>query len=465
MIKTMLKTIPLLSLAIMGCSDEHDTTTKTSETDSRLEQVLTQRYVGDRTGLCVAAAYIEAEVVSRATACADPTQHRLEGDSVVVEIGSVTKTVTGALLASLIEEGQLNLDDSLAMHLPLTANVPDFEGQPILLKHLVTHTSGLPREPDIVLLSDSDNPYADLTEAQVIEALGSVTLDRAPGTKWDYSNFGYMLLSYVVVHTAGTDLETLMQERIFKPLEMDKAYISQPPEEVQVAVGHNSYDGQAVVAMDFPVNLAGPGGVRATLDDMVRYAQAQLGIGDAHTVATLKLAHDLVDLGADYPADDQQMGMGWWRGSLDGRTILHHGGNTFGFSSMVVIDPENNRAIVILTDVHLDYGIEEVAAHLFDPDKYELPPPRLVAFPDPILLQSLQGRYRVSDFEVTLSYSGMTLFASIADETEEFGFDSRGDFYPTSVDGLLTPILDEAGKQTFIWNDTDNVYIAQRLDP
>ncbi|MGD8938882.1 MAG: serine hydrolase domain-containing protein [Gammaproteobacteria bacterium] len=293
---------------------------------------------------------------------------------VAVEIGSVTKTMTAALLASLIEEGRLNLDDPLAMHLPLIAKVPDFERQPILLNHLVTHTSGLPLEPDIAILSDLDNPYADLTEAQVIEVLGSVKLDRAPGAQWEYSSFGYLLLCYVVAHTARTDLETLMRERIFNPLGMNYAYILQPRPGMTVAVGHTTFDDQPTSPWVSSVNLDGIGGVRATLDDMVRYAQAQLGIGDAHTVTTLKLAQDLVDSGADYPTEGPEMGMGWWRVSLDGETILFHGGNTPGFASMVVVDPKKERAIVLLTDVHLDFGIEEVVQHLLEPSEYEIPP-------------------------------------------------------------------------------------------
>jgi CubicO group peptidase (beta-lactamase class C family) len=460
--------ISFSAIAITGgnSSDEKnpETNSKTAVTDNQLEQILTQRYTDDRTGLCVAAAYIEAEVVSRATACADPAQHRLEGDSVAVEIGSVTKTMTAALFASLIEEGRLNLNDSLVMHLPLTANVPDFDGQPILLKHLVTHTSGLPREPNIASLSDSDNPYADLTEAQVINALGNVKLAHAPGNQWEYSNFGYMLLSYVVAHAAGSDLETLMRERIFNPLGMNHTYISQPPPGTTVAVGHTTFDGQPTSPWVASVNLAGIGGVRATLDNMVRYAQAQLGIGDAHTVATLKLAQSLVDLGADYPTEGPEMSMGWWRGTLDGETILFHGGDTQGFASIVVIHPEKNRAIVVLTDVHLDFGIAEVVQHLLEPDEYELPPPRRIAIPDQTLLQSLQGLYFVDDVAVTISYAGPTLIATLEDGTEfEFGFDSHGDFYPLSFDGLVTPILDEMGIQTFIWNDSKNVYIAERV--
>ena len=102
--------------------------------------------------------------------------------------------------------------------------------------------------------------------------------------------------------------------------------------------------------------------------------------------------------------------------------------------------------------------------HLLKPSEYEIPPPRRVDVPDQALLESLQGRYVVDDTEVGISYAGQTLIATFEDGAEfEFGFDSHGDFYQLSFDGLVTPILDEMGMQIFIWYDSENVYIAQRL--
>jgi hypothetical protein len=73
-------------------------------------------------------------------------------------------------------------------------------------------------------------------------------------------------------------------------------------------------------------------------------------------------------------------------------------------------------------------------------------------------LESLQGRYVVDDTEVAISYAGQTLIATFEDGSEfEFGFDSHGGFYQLSFDGLVTPILDEMGMQTFIWYDSENV--------
>ncbi|WP_455203356.1 serine hydrolase domain-containing protein [Kaarinaea lacus] len=469
---TVLFMFIVAGLALIGCSDEHNadrkpTNPKGTMTDRQLEQILAQSYEGDRTGVCVAAAFIQGEAVSRATVCADPEQHRLEGDAVALEIGSITKTMTAAVLASLIVEGQLNLDDSLEMHLPLTANVPNFEGQPILLKHLVTHTSGLPNIPD-ALAYDPDNPYADFTETQIADALGSITLDRKPGTQFEYSNYGFMLLSYVLVHTTGTDFETLMRERIFNPLSMPHTYISEAPAGTTAAIGHvANFGGEPTNAWDFPINLSGSGGVKATLDDMILYAQAQLGIGDPRVVNTLMVTQELVDLGSDYPAEETQMGMAWGIATLSDRTILAHSGGTGGFSSYLIFEPETKRAVVILTDANQGLGMEELAVHLLYPDEYERPQPRRVVVPDQDLLQALQGNYRIAELEleVTLSYSEQTLIGTIAEESEEFGFDNYGVFFPRTLNyGLLVPFVDETGKQTFAWID-DRVFIAERLDP
>jgi hypothetical protein len=106
----------------------------------------------------------------------------------------------------------------------------------------------------------------------------------------------------------------------------------------------------------------------------------------------------------------------------------------------------------------------DVALHLTDPET-PLPPPRREAVPDQALLASLQGHYRVADLEVTLSYIEQTLIATLPDDTEiEFKYDSYGDFYSLSRDGLLTPIVDETGTQTFIWSEGSEAFQAERLD-
>src|SRR5262249_30477127 len=136
------------------------------------------------------------------------------------EIGSISKTMTGFLLADLLAREALSLDDPLAMHLPPGTPVPTYQDAPILLRHLVTHTAGLPSLPPRMAVSDPANPYAALTEADLLASLADVNLTVAPGTHWAYSNFGYMLLSYVVTRTNAEGLEALLKTRLFAPLGM-----------------------------------------------------------------------------------------------------------------------------------------------------------------------------------------------------------------------------------------------------
>lgn len=438
--------------------------------DSVLKATVEERVLGDRTGVCVLAAVVETEAVSRAVVCADASRARPLDTKTALEIGSVSKTMTAALLASLIEDGMLTLDEPLATHLPAGTRVPDFEGAPIRLKHLVTHTSGLPGLPARFPTVAPDDPYAALTAEALLESLGDVRLTQAPGTHWAYSNFGAMLLSYVVARAAHQDLEALLQERLFSALEMSSAFVSSPPPGVQVAQGHLSL-GTAASPWHFLVDLAGVGGVKASLDDLVRYVEAQLGRrGDARLAAVLATTHAAVDLGsagAAPSAGEPEMGMGWIRLRLNGRLIIGHDGGTGGFSSFVAIDLERRRAVVLLMDTALSNlgGLADLGAHLIEPS-FPLEAPRTLATPSPELLASLVGRYQLEGGpEVTLTTRDGALFATPEGQAElELGFDSHGDFFPLTIEGLLTPAA-PGGEPRFIWTQGGVSVPATRLTP
>jgi len=459
----LLKALPLCVLAIVGCGKNDDSSEKPKApmSDSQLEQILMQRYDGDRTGVCVAAAFIEKQHVARASVCAVPSKTRLNTQTDALEIGSVTKTMTATMLASLIDEGKISLEDPLSMHVPETVHVPNYQGKPILIKHLVTHTSGLPPDP---MNYTNDNPFGTTTEANILEELNAASLTRAPGSEWEYSKYAYMLLGYIISNLSGTDLETMMNEKIFSPLNMQHSYIQQLPADTTAVTGHQSNTKLQADNLDFTsVNLSGAGGARSTLDDMVLYAQALLGDGDANTVNLLKQTQQQVDIGPEYPADSFPMGMAW---ILLPDGMFFHDGNTLGFSSLLLVDPVNKQAFVILEDTRYEAGRYAIANYLFGASQ-ELPPPKLEAVPDDALLQALQGDYIVNGDQINLSYSGKTLIATLADgSTIDLKYDNYGDFYSVAEEiGLVTPIKDSAGNQVFAWNYLGAVFIAERLNP
>ncbi len=150
----------------------------------------------------------------------------------VIEIGSISKTFTGILLAKKIENGELELDDRIAELLPEGWSLSE-SAREITLRHCTTHTSGIPRLPANLLNFSGvfrnlfgGDPYRDYSEEQFRDALATVDLEFEPGTDRSYSNFAVGLLGFVLATQNGTDYETLVTSEICQPLGMHNTVIT-----------------------------------------------------------------------------------------------------------------------------------------------------------------------------------------------------------------------------------------------
>ncbi|WFC40976.1 serine hydrolase [Pseudoxanthomonas sp. SE1] len=426
--------------------------------DDALGDLVSQRLQGDRTGACMAVAVIEDDTVARAFRCADGQDTARIGADTAFEIGSVSKTMTAALLADLIRQGKGSLDDPLSAWLPAGTKLPDYQGKPILIRHVVTHSSGLPALPSRMAAPSVDDPYARLDEAALLASLGDVTLTAAPGTTFQYSNFASMVLSYAVARRAGTDMETLLKQRLFAPLGMQHAYIDQAPPGVRAAVGHTP-NARPASAWHFQANLAGVGGVRATLDDMVRYVQGQLGGEPTSISPALELSQRKI-------SDAPPMAMNWMLMPVGERVVHVHEGGTGGFSSFVSFDKERRRGVVILSDTTWNSigSLGSLGLHLVDP-AFPLGKPRREATPDGALLDALAGEYQLSSgLKMVLRRKGDALEIQPAGQgVHAMGYDSAGDFYPRDFDAILRPQR-QADGYAFTWMQMGGVMSAKRVD-
>jgi D-alanyl-D-alanine-carboxypeptidase/D-alanyl-D-alanine-endopeptidase len=429
--------------------------------DGDLRTALEQRFKGDRTGACVAAAVIDNGTTATAYVCADAKTARPFDDHTAFEIGSVTKTMTAALLAELIARGEVTLNDPIAKLLPAGTTVPSFNGRRITIGDIVTHTSGLPRIPPQWHMANMNNPYAGLTERDLLGALAATQLTRAPGSQWEYSNFAMMVLSYALAKRSGKDYETLLRERLLAPLGMSDTYIAKRPPQVHLAQGHLA-NARPAVPYDFPVDMAGVGGVHATLPDMVRYLEGELGT--RASAITPVLAQTQVQVAT---VGGHTMGMNWWILSIaNGHTIVAHDGGTGGFSSSVAFDRAAKRAVVLLSDTALTSagGFGTIGRHLLDPS-VPVGAPRVVATADAKLIDALVGRYRLqSGLAMELRRKGNTLTIQAAGQREfEMGYDSAGDFYPLQFDALLRPKRKAGGAYAFTWFQDGGALEAERV--
>lgn len=427
---------------------------------SELQATVEQRLSGDRTGACFAVAVID-DTVTRAFACADPAQAQRIGADSAFEIGSVSKTMTSALLAQMIDQGQASLDDPLSAWLPEGTKVPDFQGQPILLRHVVTHTSGLAALPPGVPMPDPNNPYAGMNARMLLGALERSELAQAPGTRFEYSNFASMLLSYAVARRAGTDFESLLDTRLFTPLGMAGAYVNKPPKGVRAAQGHTP-NAKPTPAWTFKTDLAGVGGVRATLDDMVRYVQGQLGAAPEPLASALARGQVPVN-----PDARPVLAMNWMLAPLNGHTWHVHEGGTGGFSSFVAFDRKRQRGVVVLSDtaLHSLGGLGSLALHLADPS-VPVGKPRKAVAASPELLDALVGNYQLQGaMKMRLSRKGDTLVIQAEGQPAfEMGHDDAGDFYPLAFDALLKPQRKDDGSYGFTWIQMGGAIPAVRID-
>ena len=446
----------LASFAALGLS----TTSVFAASDENLRAALAQRFKGDRTGACVAAALIADQATKSAYFCANQRARRRMDGRTAFEIGSVSKTMTAALLTQLIARGEARLADPVAQLLPPGTRVPAYRGRAITVRDVVTHASGLPSFPWRGVRAD--DPYGALTERDLLAALASAKLTRAPGTRFQYSNLAIMVLSYALARRTGKDFETLLRARLLAPLGMNDTYIAKRPSRVRLAQGHLPTT-MPTPPWTFPVDMAGAGGVRATLPDMVRYLEGALGTRESSiTPALVETQRQIASVSG------VRIATSWFLGIVNGRTVAEHGGGTGGYSSYVAIDRGAKRAIVVLSDTALTSvgGLAAIGRHLLDPAS---PPgaPRLVTDADPGLIGALQGRYRLQNgLKMVLRRKG-TALAIQADGQPEFvmGHDSAGDFFALAFDALLRPKRKADGTYSFIWIQGGGGLAAERIGP
>ena len=273
----------------------------------------------------------------------DPMQP--DGDT-VFEIGSVTKVLTSTLLADLVVRAELGLDTPVQSLLGAAARMPTRDGAEITLGHLATHNSGLPRLPDNFDPADESNPYADYDAERLYAFLSSHELRWDIGEAVEYSNVGYGLLGHALALREGADYETLVTERILEPLQMaDTAVELTPSQRARLAPGHGERLRPAA-GWDF-VALAGAGALRSTVNDLLTFVEANMGLRESALHPAMEFAHapQLPD-----PALGMDLGLGWIIAAEGGRRFVWHNGATGGYSSFVGFDPQAHEGVVVLSN-------------------------------------------------------------------------------------------------------------------
>ncbi len=272
------------------------------------------------------------------------------------EMGSVTKTFTGLLLADAIERGEVGRLTPVTTLLPDSVTVGTADSTTVTLGHLATHRSGLPRLPsNLGATARSGDPYAAYGDSALYAFLDDYTLSRAPGAKYEYSNLGMGLLGQLLARRADTTYAALVRRRITGPLGLSDTRIRlTDAQHSRFAQGHTRA-GAPTSPWHFGA-LAGAGALRSTAADLLAYLRAHRHALEAASGPTLGLQQAMrraLRPRAPTGRDSTRVGLGWHQSTRDGRAVLWHNGGTGGFRSVVALDRETGDGVVVLVSAAL----------------------------------------------------------------------------------------------------------------
>jgi D-alanyl-D-alanine-carboxypeptidase/D-alanyl-D-alanine-endopeptidase len=405
-----------------------------------LTSTVLSRLAESETPACIVVGYVAERTRTSFGCTRDAGPATLAGDS-IFEIGSVTKGFTGILLADMVLKGEVSLDDPVAKYSRPGARLPTRGGREITLRDLVTQRSGLPRQPPGFRGADPRNPYAAFDADALYEALARTELTRDIGAAFEYSNFGFMWLSEALSRRGGKPYDALVAERVLVPLGMtDTAVVLSEEQRKRLVTGHTP-DYRPTSPWDIPVALAGVGGLRSTMDDMLKLAEALAGRRETPIDPAIALA--LTPLARI--SEKSSIGFAWVINERSGTTVQWHNGGTGGFRSTVAVNRAAKKAAVVLVDSATSF--DDLGLHLVDPD-VALKKKRLAVTLARERLAEYPGTYELTpQFAITVFLDGDRLMAQATNQPAFEIFAAGGDrFFYRAVEAELVFGRNAAGR-------------------
>lgn len=308
-------------------------------------------------GMSLAVVYKGENIVQTGYGITDVDNPYLVNDQTVFRLASLSKGFAPVLVGTLVDEGLMDWDD------PVIKYLPDFKlnkaaaTRDLTIRNLLSHTTGLPRHAYSNLLNSSV-PYR-----KIVPKLAGVKLPHRPGTIYNYQNVAYSLISDVVEKITGIPYDSLLAERVFKPLEMDNASVGF---EKMMATPRFAYphvrSSKGYSRLEFRnkwYDVGPAAGVNASAGDLSKWLQLMMGyrpdIISPESLAEITRKQIGVSpkegvMRAWSPMDDSGYGLGWRIVKKDGHEIIFHGGFVNGYRAEIGFCPEEKIGVVLLSN-------------------------------------------------------------------------------------------------------------------
>jgi CubicO group peptidase (beta-lactamase class C family) len=269
------------------------------------------------------------------------------------KIASVTKQFTAVAIMILQEKSLLNVHDKISKYIP---NYPN--GDKITIHHLLTHSSGV---FNYTLLEDYPNLAKNLVSLDdILNLFKDKPLDFEIGTKFSYSNSGYVLLTSIIENISGVSYEEFLNQNIFNPIGMNNSgcyHNEKPP--INDSIGYTLSETATIIKHQKPGKsiVAGDGSLYSTVEDLFIWDQALYFEKLVSKSSTEQMFRKY------FYGNDRNFGYGWTIEEISGKTCIGHPGRHYGFISQISRYVNDSACIIVLSNLDVS-PIEEISRKL-----------------------------------------------------------------------------------------------------
>jgi CubicO group peptidase (beta-lactamase class C family)/D-alanyl-D-alanine dipeptidase len=297
-------------------------------------------------GLSIAIVDDQQVVWAQGFGMADPRKNKPATADTVYRIGSVSKLFTDIAIMQLVERGELNLDA------PVTDYLPDFRphnpfGTPVTLRQLMSHRSGLLREPPVGNYFETTEPSL----AATVKSLNDTELVFPPNTHTKYSNAAIAVVGYLLEERSHQPFAKYLKASVLDRMELKHSSFEPDPQIVENLASAEmwTYDGLKFSAPTFQLGMAPAGSMYSTVTDLGHFLSVLMARGQTSNGSLLKPATIEQMWSPQFPNPSGRVfGLGFIVRSLEGHRLVGHGGAIYGFASTLDLLPEDKVGVVVI---------------------------------------------------------------------------------------------------------------------
>lgn len=272
------------------------------------------------------------------------------GENTFFEIGSITKTFTAIAVTEMLLNEKKEIETPIKSYLPSDLPTLQRGGVEVTFKHLLTHTSGMPRMPNNY---SSIEKYEGYSQEKLYQYLYNVQLESTPFTTFNYSNTGFGILGNILERHYKMSYNELIADRLLNPLKLKDTKVKfEDTDTNRWAKGYSK--GEEAEYWKSMNAMNGAGVIKSTAKDLLAYATANLSPPDNTLGQAIKLTHQKA-----FGETNRDGGLAWVLtapNKKSGKRIWWHNGGTGGFTSWLFINEEKESALVILFNSSMDNG-------------------------------------------------------------------------------------------------------------